>query len=363
MPFTVTSWFEKTKLFDNSVAAWLWAGGLALGFFLAFLLIRRLAISRLEKVAPRTATDFDDFLLELARRTRPLLLLLPSLHLGGVLQLKLSSQASVALKDLTLLTVLLQCGLWGSSGLAYWVGRTRRKQQEGGAPSFALIGALGYLGKVALWGLLLLVALSNLGIDVTALIAGLGVGGIAVALSLQNVLGDLFAALSIVLDRPFVVGDVIAVDELQGTVESIGLKTTRVRSVSGEQLIFANGDLLKSRVRNLRRSTERRVVLPFGVATGTPVALLERIPGMVRDAVEAQPDLRFERAHFQGFGASSFDFEAAYFVLQPEGNRLLDRQQEVNFALLHRFEEEGIAIALPESRLRLERAKPPSVQP
>lgn len=355
----MTSWLDRPFL-GNPVHAWIWAAGVALGSFFLFLLLRRLFVSRFDRLASRTATDLDDFALVLARRTRPLLLLLPSLHIGGALHLDLAPRASAALQAATLLAVLVQVGLWGSSGFEFWVARTRRKQQEGGGSSFALVGAMGFIGKLVIWTVVLLLALANLGVDVTALVAGLGVGGVAVALSLQNVLGDLFAALSIALDRPFVLGDTIAVDDLEGTVESIGMKTTRLRSVTGEQLIFSNGDLLKSRVRNLQRMTERRVLLAFGVALATPVEALERIPDLVREAVEGEPDLRFGRAHFKGFGPSSFDFEAAYFVDRPEGQKALDRQQAVNFALLRRLEAAGIALAVPESRLRLERPKPPS---
>lgn len=265
----VTSWLDRTLL-GSPVSAWLWASGVALGIFFLLLLVRRLIVSRLERLAGRTATDLDDFALVLARRTRPLLLLFPSVHIGAALHLELAPRVAAGLEAATLLAVLLQVGLWGSSGLEFWVGRTRRRQQEGGTSSFALVGALGFAGKLALWTVILLVAFANLGVDVTALVAGLGIGGVAVALSLQNVLGDLFAALSIVLDRPFVLGDTIAVDDLEGTVESIGMKTTRLRSVTGEQLIFSNGDLLKSRVRNLQRMTERRILLVFGVDNGTP---------------------------------------------------------------------------------------------
>jgi small-conductance mechanosensitive channel len=353
----VTSWLDRTLL-GSPVSAWLWASGVALGTFFVFLLLRRLVVSRLERVAGRTATDLDDFALMLARRTRPLLLFLPSLHIGGAVHLELAPRVATGLKAATLLAVLLQVGFWGSSGLEFWVLRTRRRQQEGGASSLALVGAMGFAGKLALWTVLLLLAFANLGVDVTALIAGLGVGGVAVALSLQNVLGDLFAALSIVLDRPFVIGDTIAIDDLEGTVESIGMKTTRLRSVTGEQLIFSNGDLLKSRVRNLQRMTERRILLSFGVDSGTPVELLERIPEMVREVVEVQAEARFARAHFKGFGPSSFDFEAAYFVSKPDGLRVLDQQQAVNFALLRRFAAEGIEMAVPASKLRIERAKP-----
>ena len=209
----------------------------------------------------------------------------------------------------------------------------------------ALAGVLRFVAKLTLWVLLLLMALENFGVNITALITGLGIGGVAVALALQNILGDLLASLSIVLDKPFVLGDSITVDTLTGTVESIGLKTTRLRAVSGEQLIFANSDLLKSRIRNWKRLAERRVVLTFGVPYDTPPDVIERIPGMVRALVEAQELTRFERAHLKGFGASSLDFEAVYWILTPEYGIYMDRQQAVNLGLLRAFEREGIDFA------------------
>ncbi len=146
--------------------------------------------------------------------------------------------------------------------------------------------AMGFLGRVILWAGLLLFALDNLGVNITGLAAGIGIGGIAIALAVQSVLGDLFASLSIVLDKPFVIGDFIIVDEYLGTVEHIGLKTTRVRSLSGEQLVFSNNDLLQSRIRNYKRMFERRVIFELGVTYQTPLERVSRISGMIRSIIE-----------------------------------------------------------------------------
>jgi len=213
------------------------------------------------------------------------------------------------------------------------------------------VAALSFISKVVLWSIVLLLALENLGFDVTALVAGLGVGGIAVALALQNILGDLFASLSIVLDKPFLVGDYIVVDSLQGTVEHIGLKTTRVRSLSGEQIIFSNADLLKSRVRNFKRMQERRVAFAFGVTYQTTEAQLTAIPAIVRGVVSAQRDTRFDRTHFQAIGESALTFEAVYYVTNPDYTAFMDIQQAINLALLQRFREEGIVFAYPTRTL------------
>jgi small-conductance mechanosensitive channel len=178
-------------------------------------------------------------------------------------------------------------------------------------------------------------------------VAGLGVGGIAVGLALQNILGDLFASVSIVLDKPFVVGETIQVGDLVGKVESIGLKTTHVRSLSGEQLIFPNGDLLQSRIRNHARMGDRRVVLGFGVGYETPIEKVEAIPGLVRSIIEPLDQVRFDRAHFVRLGTAGLDFEAVWFVLSTDQSLHMDRQQQILFTLMRRLQEEGIELAAP----------------
>jgi small-conductance mechanosensitive channel len=179
------------------------------------------------------------------------------------------------------------------------------------------------------------------------------VGGIAVALAVQNVLGDLFASFSIVLDKPFVIGDFIIVGDHLGTVEHVGLKTTRIRSLSGEQLVFSNTDLLGSRIRNFKRMYERRVVFSLGVVYQTPARLLEKIPPMLRQIVESREQVRFDRAHFRDFGPHSLNFEIVYWVLSPDYALYMDIQQEINLEIYRRFEQEGIDFAYPTQTLYL----------
>ena len=205
----------------------------------------------------------------------------------GSLYITLQPRQERTLRGLAEVAVFLQIALWASVAIDFWLARQRRRMDQD-PTSVALAGVLRFVAKLVLWALLLLMALDNLGVNVTALITGLGIGGVAVALALQNVLSDLLASLSIVLDKPFVIGDAITVDTLTGTVESIGLKTTRLRAVSGEQLVFANSDLLKSRIHNWRRLAERRAVLAFGVPQDTPPDAVERIPGVIRALVEGQ---------------------------------------------------------------------------
>jgi small-conductance mechanosensitive channel len=221
--------------------------------------------------------------------------------------------------------------------------------------SVTTVSALGFVGKLVLWLVILLLALDNLGVDITGLIAGLGIGGIAIALAVQNILGDLFASLSIVLDKPFVIGDFIIVDNYLGTMEYIGLKTTRLKSLSGEQLVFSNSDLLTSGIRNFKRMYERRVVFTIEVVYQTPVEKLAAIPKMIREIIEKQEHTRFDRAHFKEYGPSSLDYEIVYYVRKPEYNVYMDIQQAINLEIFRRFEQEGIEFAYPTQTLFIQK--------
>jgi small-conductance mechanosensitive channel len=217
------------------------------------------------------------------------------------------------------------------------------------------LDVINFVARIVIWALLVLVALDNLGVNITALLAGLGVGGVAVALALQNILGDLFASLSIALDKPFVVGDSLNIDSFTGSVEHIGIKTTRLRSESGEQIILSNADILKSRVRNFGRMPEQRVLTTLRVDYATPADTLVRIPQLLEGIVREQSGARFERCHLKSLGESSLQFELSYFAQQPKINPLLDLQQTVNFRILEEFRRLGIEFAYPVQRVVLER--------
>jgi len=211
-----------------------------------------------------------------------------------------------------------------------------------------------------LWTVLLLMVLDNLGVNITTLVASLGIGGIAVALAVQNILGDLFASLSIVLDKPFVVGDFIIVDKYLGTVEYVGLKTTRLRSLGGEQLVFSNADLLKSRLQNMTRMNRRRAAFTVSVTYDTPTATLRRVPAMLTEIVKAQEPVTFDRAHFSGMAASSLNFDVVYWVETADFNRHMDILQEIYLQIMDRFAAEGIEFAFPTQTLHVHDARAPA---
>ena len=217
------------------------------------------------------------------------------------------------------------------------------------------------LARGGTWAVALLLALENLGVNVGTLVAGLGVGGVAIALATQNVLGDVFASVSILLDKPFVVGDFIILDSYMGQVERIGIKTTRVRSLDGELIVFSNADLLKSRIRNYKNLPQRRVVFRVGVVYETPPEVVEKLPGILREVVAGAEGVRLDRAHFASYGDSALVFEVVYYVINGDYNVYMDIQQAINLALFRRFAEVGAAFAYPTQTLRI--AEMPERQP
>jgi small-conductance mechanosensitive channel len=332
---------------------WAWAAALATALFgfLLLLALRRSAAARFSAAAEaRAEKPFAGVVGELLGATWGLALLFAAVYAGALL-LSLPPRADAALRSLLVVVALLQGGLWSQRLLRRWIDHRLRQPSDAARSTAVLMLAFG--GKLAIWSLVLLLALENLGIDVTALIAGLGVGGIAVALAVQNVLGDLLGSVAIALDKPFEVGDFIIVGDLMGVVEHIGLKTTRVRSLFGEQIVFANGDLLGSRIRNFKRMRERRVTFTFNVAYETPAEKLEAIPKLVKGIVEAQADLRFDRAHFHRFGDFALVFEVVYYATNPDYNLYMDRQQAINLALMRHLAAEGVRFAYPTQNLRL----------
>ncbi|MCF8078327.1 MAG: mechanosensitive ion channel family protein [Desulfobacterales bacterium] len=347
----VLAWLERS-VYGASVQQWLIAAALAVVVFFAAIVAKRLMIRKLQGGAERRGGEWEGLVSRLFGRIKRLFLLAVALYIGS-LAIDLPPAFTGLLSKVVGIIVLIQIGLLGSEGIGFWLNRYRTRKIDTDAGAVTTFAAVAFIGQVLLWGFVLLVALDNMGVDVTALVAGLGVGGIAVALALQNVLGDLFASFSIVLDKPFVIGDFIIVGDLMGTVEHVGLKTTRIRSLSGEQLVFSNTDLLKSRIRNYKRMYERRVVFTLGVVYQTPYDQLEKIPRMIRQIIEGREMVRFDRAHFRDYGAHSLNFEVVYWVLSPDYNIYMDIQQTINLQIYQRFEEEGIEFAYPTQTLYL----------
>jgi small-conductance mechanosensitive channel len=335
-------------------AIWRWISALAAAILLFGLL--RLVVSRLgrrlTRLAGHTTTFADDLMVGVFRATSVPFLAVVALLLAS-LALHVEGTAETLRRWIVVISLTLQVGLWGQRAITLWLDNQRKRLAETDPGSVTTLQGMSYLARAVLWTAVVVLMLDNLGYNVSALLAGLGVGGIAVALAVQNILGDLFASLSIALDKPFVNGDFIIVDDKMGTVSRVGLKTTRVTSLSGEQLVFSNSDLLSSRIRNYKRMQERRVAFSVGVTYETPSELLEEIPVMAREIIEHTDQTRFDRAHFKEFGASAFIFEIVYYVLNSDYVAYMDCQQLINLELRRRFQELGIEFAYPTQTLHV----------
>jgi small-conductance mechanosensitive channel len=240
-----------------------------------------------------------------------------------------------------------QVGLWAMTAVRYAIDLRRKSSAGLDTLLTSSMDVILFAAGLLIWAMVLLLALDNLGVQIKPLLAGLGIGGIAVALAVQTVLSDLLASMSIALDKPFSIGDSLTVGEIQGTVEHIGVKSTRLRSLSGEQIIMGNTDILKSRVRNYGRMRERRAIFQFGVSYETEPKALAAIPGLVREIIESTPNTRFDRCHFLAYGATTLQFEVVFYSTKPDFNTYADAQQSINLAIIERLRAMKVSLTAP----------------
>jgi len=338
--------------YRNTVETWIVALGTTVIVFALLMLIRRIVVVRLKVLAQKTPWQIDDLAVGFLESIHPVVLASVSIYLGALV-LTLPHTWMQVLSNVPLLLLIIQTGFWVHDLLGFTLNSYlgSRPTEDERLVAQTMIGPVKFIGMMLIWSLVVLLILDNVGFNVTAIITGLGIGGIAVALAVQNILGDLLGALSIAMDKPFVLGDFIIVDDYRGTVEHIGLKTTRIRSLGGELIIFSNSDLLKCRIRNYKRMDRRRIVFQFGVLYQTRPEQLQQIPVMVKEIIDDIKLATFDRSHFAKFGDSSLDFETVYFVEDSEYNVYMDVQQIINLALFDRLAQADIEFAYPTQTL------------
>ncbi|MDD2890942.1 MAG: mechanosensitive ion channel family protein [bacterium] len=337
----------------NKISNYVACAGIIVFLILIISITKTVIFKRLKKLAKQTATTVDDFLIHISEKT-----LIPLFYFGafyvGVRHLTLGAKV---LKDIKVVgTVFLTiCGiLFLAEVITYSLKTHWLKGEKDTAKERSLKGIITVI-NVIIWGLGIVFLLDNLGFKVSTVVAGLGIGGVAVALAAQAVLGDLFSYFAIILDKPFEIGDFIAIDNYQGTIENIGIKTTRIKSLNGEQLVFANSDLTKSRVRNYKKMEQRRISFKFGLAYQTTTQQLKEIPVIIANIIKNIDGVTFDRAHFSTYGDFSLGFEVVYYVKNNDYNRYMDFQQTINLALKEEFEKRGIEFAYPTQTLYLNR--------
>jgi len=343
----INDFFQQTY-FQNRVIDYIISIAIFILLVISIKIIKSILLKLLQTWAKKTTTKIDDkFVKAFEQRIKPLLNLI---YFGAfyisIIRLTIYSQIErffnifiIILLTFFGIQFLLSITIYGLE--TYWV-----KKEKDLAKKQAIKGIIAVI-KIIVWSIVLIILLDNLGIKISALVAGLGIGGIAIALAAQTVLGDLFSCFIIFFDRPFVIGDFVVIGEFKGTVDHIGLKTTRLISLGGEQLIFSNTDLTNSRIRNYKRMERRRAAFQFGVIYQTTLSQLKKIPQIVEEIITQIPETTFDRAHFASYADFSLNFEVVYHINNSDYKKYMDIQQEINFQLKEAFEKQKIEFAYP----------------
>lgn len=344
--------FWEKIIWGNSISNWSIAILIiAVSIFLLHI-IKTIVITQIKRWSGKTNTTIDDFLVvSIERSVLPFFYLL-SVYIG-LSYLSFGQKTHNILRVALLVAATFFAIRLITSAISYVVENYTRSQQDAETRRKQARGIV-VIASIIIWIIGIVFLIDNLGYDITTLVAGLGIGGIAIALAAQAILGDLFSYFVIFFDKPFEVGDFIIIGDKMGVVEYVGIKTTRIRALGGEQLILSNTDLTNSRVQNYKRMETRRVVFSIGVLYETPLEKLKKIPQIIKRVIEEQAELKFDRAHFSSFGSSSLDIEIVYFVSSPDYNLYMDKQQLINLAIFEEFEMEGIGFAYPTQKVYID---------
>ena len=341
----------EIPVFQNSLGAYLAFLIIFGGLLSLFVIVKKMVSSHLKKVALKTVNDFDDFLVDLLSRISFPVLMAIAFYMASN-SLVLSDSLRAGIRYILVIVLTIQVMILAQEFVRYLVTKAYQKRLKTHDPSIeAMDRSITNVLRWVIWALGSVFILDNLGVNISALMAGIGIGGVAVAMASQAILGDVFSALSIFLDKPFEIGDFVIIDDFRGTIEHIGVKTTRMRSLSGEQLIFSNSDLTKSRIKNYKRMDNRRAVFQFGIVYQTPVEKVKKAKEIVKDVFNSMTGVRLDRVHFQSFGDFSLIYEVVYYVLAPDYNTYMDKQEYINLTLMEEFEKNGIEFAYPTQTL------------
>jgi len=345
---------KNYQLWNNSGYDYLVAVLIFLGLILALKIFQVIILSRLYKLAKKTATKFDDTLIEVFKAIKPPFYFFIAIYLG-LKTLVVSDLVMTIIKVIVLVAVVYEIIRAIEKILDYFINRYFEKTGNNKVHSQSMIKTLQLIAKMILWILGVTLILANLGIDVTSLVASLGIGGLAVALALQSVLSDLFSSFSIYIDKPFQVGDFIKIGADMGEVEKIGLKSTRIRTLLGEELVVANKELTTARVQNFKRMKKRRESFSLGVVYNTDTKKINTIPKMVEEIIKKVEGAEFDRCHFAKFADSSLNFDIVYYIDSPDYVAYMDIKQEINLAIFNKFATEKIEFAYPTQTIVLEK--------
>ncbi|MFO7807318.1 MAG: mechanosensitive ion channel family protein [Candidatus Moraniibacteriota bacterium] len=346
------AWMDFS-LWGNTGMDYFWALVWFAGLVVAFKIFKVIIIARLKKLSKKTQTDVDDFLIKLLNDVKPPFYFLVAL-LFGLRSLNFVEIADKIILGFFVVVVIFQVVMLLQKVIDFVLERrllVNIKDIKDEKNKKAMVKLLGQIAKAALWVIGLLLVLSNLGIDITSLVAGLGVGGIAVAFALQGILGDLFASFSIFLDEPFKVGDYVKAGTESGTVQKVGIKTSRIKTLAGDELVVGNTDITSARIHNYGKMEKRRISFNIGVTYDAGSKKLKKIPEIVKKEIEKTENVEFGRCHFSQFGDFALIYEIVYFVNTSDYDVFMDAQQQINLGIYEKFEKEGIQFAYPTQTL------------
>jgi len=344
--------FLQQTYFQNTVQDYLISiGGFVVGTVLLRFFRSRILI-RLRKWSEKTETKLDDIVVKgIEQFMLPILNLILIYYAISYLTL---SETAARVLSVTVAAVIAYFAIRIVTSTINQLLESSVQKEENGELKVKQLRGITIVINVCVWAVGLVILFDNLGYNVTAIITGLGIGGIAVALAAQNILGDLFNYFVIFFDRPFEVGDFIVIDDKRGTVEYIGLKSTRIKSLSGEQIIISNTNLTNARIHNFKRLEQRRIVFTIGIVYETPLEKVQAVSPLLRKIIEEQPNTTFDRAHFASFGDFSLNFEVVYFVLSKEYTDYMDIQQAINLRIMEEFNQRGIGFAYPTQKILMD---------
>ena len=339
----------KITFWNNTTQDYLISFGLFLLFWIIFQFIQSVILKKLNKLSQKTATDIDDTFIQIIKNIKPGFYAFISFFLA--IKNLILSELATTLINWILIIWATYLAIMALQVLIDYALRQKIKSESDNTKQ--ALRTLGLLTKGILWILGGLFVLSNMGIDVTSAMAGLGIGGIAIALAIQNILGDLFSSFAIYFDKPFEVGDLIVVGDKIGTVEKIGIKTTRLRALQGEEIIISNKELTAAQIQNFKKMEERRIVFTFGVTYDTPTDKLKKIPTIVGNIFQQTELTRLDRVHFHRFDDSALTYETVYYIESAEYNIYMDVQQTINLKIKEQFDQENIEMAFPTQTIHL----------
>jgi small-conductance mechanosensitive channel len=346
----IRNWFDYSLILGNTPEAY----GLALVAFLAALallyIVKNIGINRLKAFAQTTETDLDDLFIALIEKFRWFEYQLVAFYVA-TRYLQRGAAFDKAL-HLLLLFVFTYRGITIAQDLlSYWINRIASQRELSGQAKTSVVHSTKVILRTLVWVAAVLFVLDNLGVNISAVLTGLGIGGVAVALAAQAILGDLFNFFVILLDKPFAIGDFVVSDAVSGTIEHVGLKSTRIRSISGEMVVVSNSNLLGSRIRNYKDLTKRRVVFKTGIVYGTRPEILRKIPAIVKKAVQAVPKAEFDRCNLYNCGDYSLDYETVYYLNEPDYSAYMAAHEKLLLGVLDGLAEAGAEMAYPTQTL------------